>query len=873
MNSIIAQSNKVDVDDRFIARRNELQTFYNNLTSHTSVNSLFVITGPGGIGKSTLLEQFEILGEKEGAVIGSCVSEINPINAMGVISKQFSKRGWQSPLFTSKYKKYIENIRKIGDDSSCPKGALESFVSIAAKVGFNYLPVAGPVLSAIGGEEVGDVASDLTNYLRKRFIKNKDEFDLMMWPVQVLSETFVTEFLKNKSKRIIIAFDGFEKSQGVFETWVHDLIIGKYGNLGDSCIFIISGRQSLDNNIWSDYSSSYRLSSDIKLTAFTKEDTALFLKKWGISEKYLIETYYQLSKGVPIVLRWLTSKPKIHEQEIIDVSCDVVNYLLNRETNLHKQIALSCSIPIKFNKDVLGIVINLSDEELMEAFEWVINQPFVFKGIDGYWYFHDWVREQFLSYFFDVSPETSREIHKKLERYYCTLRDQIKIIGDIPFRNEKWMHYESQRFYHDLCSLLDINISETLNNILVVFNQNYHHLTIWTNIILQVASEKKDSDLHKWGLFLKDFTFAWDNGDFEKIISCMTRLLESTYFTPENCALAYFTRGFSYYKIGIIDKSFSDFDSAIQINSQNSIAIARRGSVYALRGEMDRAIQDFSHSIQICDSCAWTYASRGVAYGKMGNYNLALLDLNKAIDLDNNYVWALTKRGSIYFQLKNEDLALSDWSTVIDKNPSYFNARALRGQYYLHSGLYELALNDFNTALLNSDKNNRSSAWVFASRGEAYRNLNLFQQAVNDFSHSLDLRDDDSWTLARLGTTYVQNHEYDLAMKYLDTVIKNSAQNDWAFAWRGELSRLLGQYNIAIKYFSTAIKINEKRARTIKDHFPWAYKKRGITYYEINRLQESLKDLNIAFSLEPSSEINDLIQQISEKLIVDGDHE
>jgi tetratricopeptide (TPR) repeat protein len=76
----------------------------------------------------------------------------------------------------------------------------------------------------------------------------------------------------------------------------------------------------------------------------------------------------------------------------------------------------------------------------------------------------------------------------------------------------------------------------------------------------------------------------------------------------------------------------------------------------------------------------------------------------------------------------------------------------------------------------------------------------------------------------------------------------------------------------AISCFSKAIDINEKKAQSDQDRFPWAFMQRGIALKMMGKLQESLNDLNRAIILEPKYEIQEKIQLISAKLAKNGEN-
>ncbi len=89
-------------------------------------------------------------------------------------------------------------------------------------------------------------------------------------------------------------------------------------------------------------------------------------------------------------------------------------------------------------------------------------------------------------------------------------------------------------------------------------------------------------------------------------------------------------RGVVYLSRGEYDQAISEFNKALEINSQNSEAYKNRGTAYMKKGQYDQAISDYTKVLEINPKDAEVYNIRGRAYYFEGKYKESWEDLNKA---------------------------------------------------------------------------------------------------------------------------------------------------------------------------------------------------------------------------------------------------
>lgn len=92
-------------------------------------------------------------------------------------------------------------------------------------------------------------------------------------------------------------------------------------------------------------------------------------------------------------------------------------------------------------------------------------------------------------------------------------------------------------------------------------------------------------------------------------------------------------------------------------------------------GNYDRAIKDFNQAIRLDREYSLAYVNRGSAYYLKNDYDRAISDYTQAIRLDPNYTIAYYNRGSAYFSKRDYDQAIKDYETVLRLEPNHADAK------------------------------------------------------------------------------------------------------------------------------------------------------------------------------------------------------
>jgi tetratricopeptide (TPR) repeat protein len=198
--------------------------------------------------------------------------------------------------------------------------------------------------------------------------------------------------------------------------------------------------------------------------------------------------------------------------------------------------------------------------------------------------------------------------------------------------------------------------------------------------------------------------------------------------------VAYIQRGTAYKGKGDNDRAIADYTQAIRLDPNDADAYNNRGVAYINKGDNDRAIADCTQAIRLNPNDAAAYNNRGYAYYDKDDYNRAIADYNQAIRLDPNYTVAYYNRGNAYnFGKDDNDRAIADYTQAIRLDPNNADAYNNRGVAYEFKGDYDRAIADYTQAI-RLDPNDAN---YYRNRGDAYYGKGDYNRAIADYEVAL----------------------------------------------------------------------------------------------------------------------------------------
>ena len=871
---IIAKRQK----ENFVGREDYLNIFTENVKSDIPKYLLFFITGEGGVGKSTLLDQLMIVARDTGveSIIIQCSEEQStPVTVMGSISEQLKKHNYSYKGFDDLYKKYLAHKEEIESDPKAPRGAIDLVVrgmtDFAIKSA-RRTPGIGVFADYLDEKAAGDALSEGLNYLITN-LGNKDEVKLLREPEMILTPQFIELLnIASENNKIALFFDVFERTREALEPWLLEFLSFKYGEFRTNLTFVISGRDMPDQR-WTKIASSI---CNIALEPFTFEETRIYLSNRGIIEESLVDKIFKDTGGLPVLIELLAGTDPNPNAPLPDISKDAVKRFLQWVPEKEKQhVALLAAIPRSFNQDIINAVLDCNSTE---NFFWLSTQSYIRTNTKRGWFYHEKIRELMLRYLSNTTPNDLIEAHTKLFNFFNEKQALLNLEGGKALNNNSWCELEIERIYHQLSSNPINNILNAINSFLSAIYWSADFAENILQVIDEVANDTSSKEVFEIYKYLSDFYQNYcNNSNFIETIKETNYIISNYEINNIGQLVIFFNRGYAYLMLDQYSKALEDFNKylsidkedgkvllfrglthsflknnpeaisdiseAINLNNNNNIAFVFRGETFINMKKYQEAIDDFNQAIELNNKDGWVFKERGKAFRQMQKYQDALDDFSQAIELDNNNEWALAERAETYRIINEDQKAIDDFTRAIALDENFKWALLRRGETYRHMEEYQNAIADFDRIIILDEKNDLA----LAERGETYRKMGEDQKAIDDFTRAIALDENYKWALLRRGETYRHMKEYQNAIADFDRIIILDENSVLALVERGETYRIMGEDQKAIDDFTRAIALDE--------NFKWALLRRGETYRHMEEYQNAIADFDRIIILDEKNDL------------------
>ena len=154
--------------------------------------------------------------------------------------------------------------------------------------------------------------------------------------------------------------------------------------------------------------------------------------------------------------------------------------------------------------------------------------------------------------------------------------------------------------------------------------------------------------------------------------------------------------------MGEFDLAIQDFDQAIRLDPEFTLAYYSRGRAYYFKDNIDHAIQDFDQVIRLDPGYVDVYKDRGWIYHEKGNDDHAIQDFGQAIrhDPGNAYaydslVW-LRATGPRHLRDGEEAVRLAEKALALEDRPLYRNTLA---EAYVEAGNVAAAIREYEAVM------------------------------------------------------------------------------------------------------------------------------------------------------------------------------
>ncbi|MEI5102815.1 tetratricopeptide repeat protein [Streptomyces sp. PmtG] len=826
----------------FVGRRAQLSMFAENLLKDPVADAdqadfLFHVHGVGGVGKSTLLREWQEAARRVGAVTAMVdESEVHGVpQTLTELARQLA--GQAGPL--KEFDRAAEQHRRAreaaadavpqdGPGASPGEVSLGSRMVAQAALGAATLVPGGGVVAAMTSP---DAAAQGLDRLRAAGARALD-IGGGGADVTRLNHVFVSELgrLCDRHRWVVLFFDTWEQTGRYLDGWLRHLVLDSDGRLPPNVMVVLAGRDELVEHDWATLRG---VVTDIPLEVFTPVETRTLLAARGVSDPAVVEAALRLSMGLPLLAELLAlARPGTAED--VDGDGDVVDAVVERFARWitdarQRETVLACALARQLNEDVFAAA---SGER--ESWQWLCRQPFV-SGQGEFKQYHAVVRASMVRQQRLHSPQRWMSAHLRLAEAHGAWRAEAgrRHTQTARWGDDLWLRHLVEETYHRLCAHPVAELPTALRRAVHVAGRD-RALQQWTDALGQAARDTADPALLTWADQLQHAV-----AEEEAVPAFLTALLVHGLLGTEEEAWAYTYRGLRHYHAGRDEEAVNDFDRAIATDGSNAMAWAFRGNARLWRDSVDQALSDLTTALDIDPTYSWALARRAEAHRRAGRFDQAVADLTASLDITPGDVWALVCRGTVHRQAGRLEEAVTDLTRAHGLDPGDTWALTQRGEAHRVAGRYDQAIGDF-TAALALDAN---LARAYGSRGVAHRQAGRYDHAISDLTAALALDPDLAWAYGSRGIAHCQADRYDEAVADLTAALALDPDLAWAYGSRGVAHRQAGRYDHAVTDLTAAL--------TRDPDLAWALRCRGLAHRQARRYDAAVADFTSALALDP----------------------
>ncbi|MFC9163729.1 tetratricopeptide repeat protein, partial [Streptomyces fungicidicus] len=753
---------------RFVGRRAQLALFAENLSKDPQSEGdpaefLFHVRGVGGVGKSTLLRQWQEAARRADAV--TAVVDENDVHgvqqALSELARQLAEQAGPCKEFDRAVEQFRREQAAQGEPTPVEgEASLSSRVVTQAAMGAaSLLPGAGVVTAMANPDAAAQGLDRLRSASQARARRRGGRGD-----EAGVSRAFVAELerLCRRHRWVVLFFDTWEQTARYLDGWLLSLLEEDFGPVPANVIVVLAGRDELAERKWASLRAQV---ADVPLEVFTEAETRALLTARGVTDPGVVEAVWQLSMGLPLLVE-LLALARPHTVEEVDAGGDLADVAVERFvqwiTNPEQREAVrACALPLQLNEDIFAAAAGPEAEGL---WEWLCGQPFV-SGRGDFKHYHAVVRASLVRQQRTHSPQGWASAHLKLADTHAAWRATFeeRLPEAKRWENPEWRRHRLDETYHRLCAHPATQMTPALEHVVHAAGRDAAVLRQWVEALEQAAQDTADAVLLACSIRLRDAL-----ADDEPVLACLAGLLAHDQLSGAARSWAHTYRGRRLYLCDRDEEALIELDRALTRDARNAHAWARRGEVHSWLDHHEQAVADLTTALELDPTLAWALAARGETHRQAGRYEQAVADLTAALELDPTHTWALADRGDAHQQAGHYEQAIADFTAALELDPTHTWALSSRGNAHQQAGHYEQAIADY-TAALELDP---TLAWALSFRGNAHRQAGRYEQAIADYTAALELDPTHTWALSFRGNAHRQAGRYEQAIADLTAALE-----------------------------------------------------------------------------------------------------
>ena len=869
--------------NRFVGRIREKKQFSGSIVKTLELGNnpyegdllyphIFLIVGVGGMGKTTLTNEFLSISNENGAYSVYIDAENYQFNDEETIlrvihDKIIENIGSRAEKALKNYRDAIIERSEVKQKAESAKADYEAFVNISAKA----ISLASPmspiveegikILAHAGAAKISDVEERIINWMHKRGRITDREYQMVKTPYLIAEE-----FMKGLGsiagdKALVIALDTYELLDK-YDSWMRRIL--EYS--GERVIWIISGRENEKFLRYYRDSFAEELLSEIRINQFSQEDIIEYLKIQGVLPEAelhtssFVQAIQDISQGVPLAVEVLTN---LHHAgaDIIDLFQDISNQNTARKEVIqrlterflkwcdaysavsdseeitrseHKKWIEGLAILGRYDRNVLEVLLKtLYTDKKVSSDDLLLDLGTKYSFIFGNDYneMHDLVREVLREHLQSAPPTFWLTNFAKISlEYYSKTRSAREAELDNDPEN-----FLGDNLWQDLTlSLLNTSywsdrrgslLTQHFTSIAIeaaFFASDFFHQCLNVISEFSVSDKVYSSTLQLWLNGGKDLYLSFSPD--EKAVALWDKLrrnLQKQKISDNSKAIILTKWGDILYSKGKLIQSIDFYEQAANcnLNSQtlkNEIAESLRRSSWdiCVQNQFTSISQEVlsaaEHATHLNENSdeAWNVYSVAL-YGRQ-NYEDSLNAIHRALLIEPNASMYYNTLGNVYLAISQFEDAIYAYETAIEKDNSNSYPYLGLSQVYLRQSQIEKAFSVFSRAVRADIKSDE----IHLGMGDIYLFMGKHEEALSEYNKALEQNKENATIYNSMGNFYMTKRKYHQSMEYYKKSIEINPDLIFPYLSIGNIHFFEKRRKFALNYFQRALNINPEFTQT-----------------------------------------------------------
>ncbi|AEE54533.1 ATP-binding protein [Haliscomenobacter hydrossis] len=743
----------------FIGREQQLELFKQNLNRALDSEDyyfIFSIHGQGGVGKTTLVNKFQELARDQKALVTYANEDVREVpDLLAALAKQLRDQGAPLKKLEDRHRTYLQEKKRLEADPEAPSSTWAFGGKMLAKGGKelfrNFVPGSGLIMDQFNVDGIGEQMGEWASFLKKK-LTNKDEVELLLHPVDVLTPIFLEELKEYTAKpKICLFFDTYETTDIYLDEWLRQLLEGKFGNAPENLLITIAGREPLNPNTWSAYAD---FMSTISLEPFSEMEARSYLERKKIADAATVDTIIQLSGRLPVLLEVLADKAPDSPDAVNDPSDTAVKRFLKWiEDPVLKDLALHAALPNLLNEDIVKRLLP-EGADVGKHFEWLRSNSFVYKRGD-HWAYHAYVRELMLRYQRQLSLETWERLNEELAAYYLQRANLLGLAGDAQWKDSTWRGWMLEYHYHQLLKAPKTAIVEAVQAFATVFrlynnfivsgrkNINSQDAQIefgekyiamqWSEIITQAERITNETNCANT---LQKGMIGWITNQIDPTLDLFAFVNNTGWLrNSEDAAAFYSWEGHFLNRIGRSGEAVVKQKKAMELRPDDLFLYWSPMFTYWHENKTDELIDLMKKRIELKPNDISIHTNLGIIFYEKKEWAMALHHIQKSVELNPNDSYRHNKLGALFVQLDNTERAIAEFKKSLELNPDNQLAHNNLGWTYQKQGNLEAAAWHYKKAI----EGDQEESIFHQNLGRVLALQNNLKEAVDQFQIAIEI--------------------------------------------------------------------------------------------------------------------------------------